>query len=176
MNEVTQNPELEKPSILYHASPNRGITVFHPKKESFREANEGPVVFATPDKAYAMIFLIKTDNAWTTIGRFSEAGVPGPWHIIISDRDRFEKADVGGTLYEFDPKDFSYDKKRNMGNIEWTSQNPVKPIRKEDYPSGLEAMKSAGINVYFVDEATFNVIRHANDDGKSIINTLTLEA
>lgn len=45
-----------RPKILYHASPNRSINVFEPRREKVRDPEEGPVVFATPDKALASAF------------------------------------------------------------------------------------------------------------------------
>lgn len=168
-------PEVEKPTVLYHASPTPNIEEFEPRREGYRDPTEGPVVFATPDKAYATLFLVNSNDSWTSKGRFSEAGINGPWHIIISDRERFEAADKGGSIYTFDPKDFSFDLHRNMGSNEWTSQTPVRPTGEEDYPSGVEAMKSAGVELYFVDTATFTKIKNSEDNGYSILASLSPE-
>lgn len=169
-------PEIEKPSVLYHASQGQHIEEFVPRREGYRDPNEGPVVFATPDKAYATLFLVKSNDSWTFKGRYSEDGVNGPWHIIISDKDRFEAADEGGSIYSFDPKHFSFDPHRNMGSNEWTSKNPVSPTGEEYYPSGIDAMKSAGVEVYFVDSATFTKIKNSEDNGYSILASLSPEA
>ncbi|MFO0862766.1 MAG: hypothetical protein U0516_03520 [Candidatus Saccharibacteria bacterium] len=168
-------PKTKAPKLLYHASQNKNILEFIPSKEHYRDFYEGPVVFATPDKVYAKLFLVRTSDDWTTLGRYTDGGRVGPWHIIISDRHRFEEADVGGTVYWLDPKDFSFDPHKNMGNLEWTSKTTVKPIGKEDYSSGLVAMKEAGIEVYFVDKETYAAINISKDHGKSIIDTLTPE-
>lgn len=175
--EIPSSPEIETPKVLYHASPKTDLVEFEARREGFRDADEGPVVFATPDKVYATMFLVKTNDSWTAKGRYSEAGVMGPWHIIISDREEFEKADTGGSIYTFDTNDFTFDPNRNMGAIEWTSRKSVKPIgKKEDYSSGLEAMKAAGVEVYFVDRQTFKAINTSDDHGQSIIASLIPEA
>lgn len=168
-------PEIEKPLVLYHASQSKHIDEFEPRRGGYRDPGEGPVVFATPDKAYATLFLVKSNDSWTFKGRYSEAGVKGPWHIIISDKDRFVAADKGGSIYSFDPNNFSFDPHRNMGSNEWTSHTPVSPIGEEYYPSGLEAMKSAGVEVYFVDAATFSEIKNSEDYGYSILASLNPE-
>jgi len=162
----------KKPQVLYHASPNQDIEVFEPRRERFRDANEGPVVFATPDKAYATMFLVKSNDSWVVQGRFSEAGINGPWHIIISDRERFEQADIGGSIYEFDPGGFEYEPDKNMGSTEWTSKESVTPYRKVDYPSVLQAMIKAGVQVYLVDQHILDQIKSSSDDGYEIIQSL----
>ncbi|MBA3679331.1 hypothetical protein H0W80_04050 [Candidatus Saccharibacteria bacterium] len=172
MTEQLPFVETEKPQVLYHASPNQDIEVFQPKREGFRDPDEGLVVFATPDKAYATMFLVKCNDSWVVKGRFSEAGVNGPWHIIISDKERFEQADKGGSIYEFDPSGFKFEPDKNMGSTEWTSKESVGPNRKVDYPSALQAMIKAGIQVYFVDQQIFDQIRSSGDDGYEIIKSL----
>lgn len=159
-------PEIPKPSHLYHASPNRNITAFEPRMESVRDPIEGPVVFATPDKAYASMFLVESDDSWTIKGKY---GREQPWVAIISDEPRFRAADRGGALYELPTKSFHSDPQRNMADIEWTSKENIVPVNKEDFDSALEAMETAGVEVYFVDKTTFDLMRSAEDHGYSVV-------
>lgn len=159
-----------KPALLYHASPVRGVKKFEPRAESVRDSNEGPVVFASSDKAYASMFIVPTDDSWTKRGRFSK---DEPWFMVISDRQGFVYADQGGSIYQFDPGDFNFDSQRSMGSIEWTSSHTVNPVNEEPCHSGYEAMKDLGVKVYFVDAETFRSIQTSNDYGRSIITSLT---
>ena len=71
--ELEPSVEGEKPSILYHASSNRGVEEFKPRNKSIRDAKEGPVIFATPDFGLAATFMVDTsDGSWTKISRFKE--------------------------------------------------------------------------------------------------------
>lgn len=57
-----------KPPLLYHASQNTNITTLEPRALTVRNVDEGPVVFATPDKKYVTTFLVPTDDNWTNMG------------------------------------------------------------------------------------------------------------
>lgn len=175
--EHQQSPEIQKPKVLYHASSNRNIEEFEPRNEHTRGASEGPVVFATPNKAFATCFIVDTDDSWVNIGSFSEKkGVRGPLHVIISDQKRFENSDKGGAVYSLPADTFGYEADLGMGDMEWVSKVPVKPIDKQEFEFGLMAMKEAGVEVYFVDKTTFDSINSSSDHGKVIIDTLTPEA
>lgn len=165
--------ELKRPPVLYHASNNPNIEVFEPRVESVRDKDEGPMVFATPDKAFATCFIVPTSGSWVKIGRFSEPGRVGPWHVVISDKTRFSELDKGGAIYELSSDGFSTDPNKGVGASEWVSPSAVKPITHEQVQSGLQAMLDAGVQVYFVDQATFEQIRQSDDHGKVIIDSLT---
>lgn len=167
--------EVEKPAILYHASANRDIEEFEPRAEKYRDPHEGPVVFATPDKKYASCFLVKTDSSWVNIGRYSNNGVTSNWHMIVSDKDRFMKADGGGVIYGLPVDSFEFHPDRNMAELEWTSAIPVRPVKKEVFESGLQAMIENGVDVYFVDQVTFDAIQRSDDLGRVILESLTPE-
>ncbi len=167
--------EVKKPEVLYHASHNAHIMEFEPRNEKMRSPLDGPAVFATPDKAYAACFLVATNDSWVKIGRWTHDSVPGPWRCVISNRDRFTQADQGGAIYSLPSTTFAFHADRNMGDIEWTSPVPVTPAKTEHYESGLIAMQSLGVEVYFVDDQTFQAINMAADHGEEIIDHLTLE-
>lgn len=155
-----------KPKVLYHASQNRNIRKLEPKAESIRDKNEGPVVFATPDKAEASKFLVPSDDSWTRKMRFGNVHVH-----VISNKKRYEEKDKGGTIYHLDPNTFEHDETKGT-HTEWTSNVTVTPAGREDFESGLQAQMKLGVQVYFVDKETFNKIASSKDHGNLIIRNL----
>ena len=164
--------EQPKPDVLFHASADRGIREFEPRADKIRDPLEGPVVFATPDKAYASCFLVPTDDSWVKIGRYTADGVTGPWKVVINGEERFRQLDQGGTIYGLPSISFTYHADRNMGETEWTSAEPVVPSTAEAFDSGLVAMQAQGVDVYFVDDKAFQGINESNDHGQSAIASL----
>lgn len=156
-----------KSTVLYHASPNKNIKIFEPRAESVRDKNEGPVVFATPYKDYASCFIVNTNDTWTRISRWG-IGSP-PWNIIVSDKERFEKLDKGGAIYELSSESFHYDKNEGTKESEWVSKIPTKPVKKTIYKSGLKAMLENGVNVFFVSKEVFSNIVNSEDHGYAIL-------
>jgi hypothetical protein len=176
MNEEKNSKyQISHPPMLYHGSANRQISEFKPTAKYVRDRAEGPVIFATPEFAFATCFLVETNDSWVNIGRFSENGTNDPLHVIISSRERFVELDHGGAVYSLPPDSFTYDKNLGMGDTEWISKVSVKPTGKQEYRSGLRAMIDAGVRVYFVDTDTFLAIQKAADDGRSILDSLTPE-
>lgn len=158
-----------KPDILYHASCNRHINLLKPKAISIRDKDEGPVVFATTDKVEATKFIVRSNDTWTKKIRF------GNVHIhIISDRGRYENVDKGGSVYFLRSDTFENDETKGTKS-EWTSKVSVKPLKEEEYESGLQAQLENGVQVYFVDTNTFREIEGSKDFGNSIIKNLTSE-
>lgn len=159
-----------KPKFLYHASSKKNLIIVKPYKKSYRDLKEGPLVFATPDMAYACCFLVPTNDSWTRISRF---GKDSSWNMIISDKNRFLKSDKGGAIYFLPVRKFSCDLNKGTKESEWTSKAPVKPIKKIIYESGLVAMLKNGVRVFFVSSNIFRQIKKAKDHGRSIISNLT---
>lgn len=164
--------ETHKPAFLFHASQDGEIAEFQPRMDKVRDPLEGPKVFATPDKALAACFLVPTDNSWVKIGRFEKDGAPGTWKVVVSDKQRFKEVDRGGSIYTLPSEPFKTEPNKGMGEAEWTSSEVVIPIGREDYQSGLKAMKDQGVDVYFVDAETFREIQESDDHGERIIETL----
>jgi len=162
----------EKPEVLYHSSSRKGIEEFRPNKGNFRDEDEGVVIFSTPNKALASAFLIEGHNdSWTKIGFYG--GIPAV--IIDSDREEFIKKDKGGVMYELPSDTFDYDPEKGMGEKEWTSREPVKPLSETEHPSALDAMIENGVQVYFVDKKTFDEIAAADDHGRQLLASLRSE-
>lgn len=154
---------LEKePKYLYHASQNKEVEEFEPKKRGVRDPSEGPVIFASQDKAYTSMFIVKCDNAWTIKGQRDN-----DYFIAIADREKFEEADKGGAIYTLNSKGFITEpEQEGLRSKEWVSRKNVRPVSKEIYNSGLEAMKSSGVKVFFISYDLLNEINRMFDEGR----------
>jgi hypothetical protein len=161
---------MEKPPLLYHGSSKRGLVLLEPRAIGVRDSAEGPVVFACRDLALATVFMVRMGDRWTQIGTFG-----GAYHMVISDRARFEQSDRGGSVYVVPSDSFSCDLEKGMRELEWISREPVKPIDVYDYPCALEAMIQHGVQVFFVKPETFQSIQMADDHGLAILQSLTSE-
>lgn len=167
-SEKNFQPKPEEPKILYHASSNSGIEKFEPRSEKTRDEAEGPRVFATPNKALASVFLVETDDSWVQSGMIDNTP-----YIIISDKERFESLDNGGTIYSLPSDSFETDIEKGLRDMEYTSGQEVAPIEAETVDSALETMIQLGVKVFFVDDETFKQIQKSEDEGESILKNLT---
>ena len=165
-----QSSSSPKPKYLFHASQKSDIDLLEPRAGSVRDPNEGPVVFATPSLPYATMFLVNSDDSWTVKGRINKV-----FYTVISDKQRFLQADKGGTIYTLPSQTFYCDPEKGMGWNEWVSKEPVKPIKRQHYQSGLQAMIDSGVQVYFVDKQTFQEIKKSQDHGFSILQSIQSE-
>lgn len=161
---------MEKPTHLYHGSSNKEIAHFEPQAKKVRDAAEGPVVFATPDKAMASVFIVGVDDSWGNSGMHN--GVP---YMVISDRERFEKLDQGGAIYHLPSDTFQTDPAKGLGSMEWTSREAVDPAHREDHESALDAMLNHGVQVFFVDKETYEAFRTAPDHGCALLQSIESE-
>ena len=177
MGEINQESkvEIEKPEVLYHASSSKDIEEFEPREESVRDPNEGPVVFATPDMAYASCFIVPSNDNWSQKSIFRTQSGETTHVVIISDKERFQELDKGGAIYSLPSDKFETDLEKNMKDREWVSKEPIKPSGKIEYKTGLQAMLENGVQVYFVDRDTFEKIQKSDDHGFEIIKTLKPE-
>ncbi len=168
--ETQKSPERkEKPPFLYHGSPHKDIEAVEPRKEKHRDPEEGELVFATQDLAIATIFMTKDSRG---SGAFGEV----PYVYIIGPRERFIENDNGGHIYVLPSDTFACDpNNKGLGVYEWTSKEKVKPVRKIEYPSTLNAMLENGVQVYFIDEETRRKIEASKDHGLSIYRELESE-
>ncbi len=156
------------PLVLYHASNDPNFSQLEPREESSRFSNEGPLVFATPDKAVAAMFLAPKDGGSVEISKFNDQSV-----IIINNKiENFKKKDRGGAIYTLPSETFTTDSTTGMKETEWVSKVPVKILSKEMYKTSLEAMKQLGVRVYFVNDKTFKSIQSSDDHGWEILSKL----
>lgn len=166
METSPQSPEVEKPKLLYHASPDVNITLFEPRAEQVRDTTEGAVVFAGSDEVVASCFVTRTDDSWSSNGYIN--GIP---YKIIGDEERYKKLDIGGAIYVLPSDSFSTNANLGMGTKEWTSTKPVAPIDKKLYKSGLSAMLQHGVQVFFTDQAALLRFRELVDsDSPALID------
>jgi len=149
---------------LHHASQNRDIKVFEPRAESVRDPNEGSVVFATPDKVMASVFIVPMNDSWTNSGLFGDTH-----YFVCGDEEGFRKIDRGGAIYVLPSETFENDPHKGLGTREWTSKVPVRPIKKKLYESGLEAMLVMGVQVYFIGKEKFQELKNSLDHGNKIL-------
>ena len=125
--------------------------------------------YATQDLATASIFLLS--GVYYGCGRFGET----QYTWIISDRDEFIRNDKGGHIYVLPSDSFEISQGRGLGNYEWASKTPVKPVRTIEYPSALDAMIENGVQVYFIDKEMHRRIEASDDHGRSIYNSMESE-
>ncbi|MBP6104650.1 MAG: hypothetical protein KA508_06300 [Gammaproteobacteria bacterium] len=143
--------------VVYHGSPNTSIKIFEPKSEHVRDLREGPVVFATPSIRFSSCYLFRWDDSWVHQSISWENNKADKIHMVISDRKRFEKLDSGGSIYLLPSDTFTFNKDKELRFYEWTSKVAVAPFAKIYFTSTLEAMKTFGVMVYFLDEVQFKL-------------------
>jgi hypothetical protein len=167
-----KNERIEKPDKLFVSAQTKGIEELLPQEGRHRGHKEGAVIFATPDKTLASIFLVEGHNdSWMEIGYFNDI----PYTAICMSREDFIKKDRGGTMYEVPSEHFDFNPDIGMGEKEWTSTEPTRPNEETNYPSALDTMINNGVYVFFVDKETFIKIKESEDHGFEILSTLTPE-
>ena len=158
----------EKPPMLYHGSAHKGLEELQPQSRPHR-AEEGELLYATPDMAISSIFLV--EGAHYGCGKFGN--VPYAW--IIADRDEFIRNDKGGHIYVVPSDSFEINRGRGMGNDEYASDKPVQPVKAMEYSSAVDAMVENGVQVYFIDQETYEHVQMSKDHGYSIFNGIQSE-
>ena len=161
-----------KPKVLFHGSVNRTIDEFKPRSIGVRHPKEGSVIFATPHIEYAATFMKPShwSDVLCKIGSFGD----GPIYFICSNKEKFLKEDRGGAIYCLPSESFYFDlyfdkisKKQwlTMKNHEdfgplrdWVSKKAVKPLFKFEFASTFKTMIDLGVQVFFVDDATWKIV------------------
>lgn len=159
--------------ILYHGSDNKNLFIIKPHNLSVRNSDEGSVIFATPNQAYAYAFSIRPRGRYRQdISRWTINGVKTPWHITIDDETAFRNTDMGGAVYSVTTEQFILDETFNHGTPEWTTRTAVVPLNKVIFDSSLAAMIEQGLQVHFVTADVFDRIKKAEDHGWIIVKEL----
>ncbi len=167
-----QNRKKEKPEVLYLAAKTPNISELVPQKGNYRDEDECAVIFSTPDKALASAFLVEGHgDHWMTIGFYEDI----PVVVIKSNKEEFIKKDKGGFMYTVPSETFDFDLNKGMGEREWVSKVPVKPLSEKHFESALDAMIENGVQVYFVDDNTFEAVNNSNNYGYDILIGLASE-
>jgi len=134
---------MDKPEIMYHASPDKDISEFEPRNESPRYVGEEHLVFATPYKEVAAMFLVPK-NVPTEISKY------GDTHVVFVNgtEEEFKAHDIGGAIYTLPNDTFVTDREIGMGDVEWVSSQAVKPISRTLYESSIEALHDNNVSVF----------------------------
>jgi len=164
------NQKREKPDFVYHGSPF-DLEQINPSGNHKRDNEDGLLVFATPDIAFAtMYFSPRADDSWSNKGRIN-----GVYYFVCSDEKRFREEDKGGFLYTFDGDKFECNPDKGIGWCEWTNNNAVVPIRKDFSPSSLIAMIDNNVQVYFTKKEVLDEIKGVSDHGLQILRKMHSE-
>lgn len=161
--------------VVYHGSTNLNIKTFEPKSEHIRDPNEGPVVFATPSIALASCYLFKWDDSWVHQLISWKDNNKSDYEItmVISDKKKFQKDDLGGAIYFLPARGFGFSENKGLGIYEWINKGKVSPYTQMNFSSALKAMKTFKVNVYFVDKAQFDrYINLSGEEQQKYLSTL----
>lgn len=160
-------------SFLYHGSDNKNLFIIKPHKQSVRHNDEGAVIFATLDEAYAYAFTVRSRGRYRQdISRWSLDGVKSPWHIIIDNEAAFRHTDLGGAVYRVAAASFVIDEEYDNGTPEWTARAAVVPVDKVSFTSSLKAMIEQGLYIHFVTPEVFDQIKSGKNHGWDIVKDL----
>lgn len=157
---------MSKPKYLFHASSKSDLKVIKPRAATIPKGfDHGPVVFATDCFRFSTQFIVPTDDSWANGGAFGDT-----CFFVINNRTRFEKADKGGSIYIIPSEGF-----KKYNRKEWYRAGEVKPVESAKFSSGLMAMITHNVQVYFVDKKTYEEVQNSPDHGLSILNSLVSE-
>jgi hypothetical protein len=108
-----------------------------------------PLIFATPSLQLASCYLFRWDDSWVNQSITTQSNNDYQVIMVISDKQKFEKLDKGGSIYLLPVANFTFKEGKSLGIYEWTSRQSVQPIIELRFNSALEAMKKFGVQVYF---------------------------
>ena len=155
---------MNRPTKLFHASPSTEVTEFEPRNEYPRYSGEENLVFATPHEELAAMFL-SPRSIDTEISTFGDQYVI----FINADENTYRAEDQGGAIYSLPVESFETDTVNGMGENEWYSKAPVRPIDKTVYNTSVEAMEKLKVKRYFVNDYTFQRIRENPADALKLV-------
>lgn len=153
---------MNTPEVLYRGSPRRDADQFVPKET----VGSVLVVSATQEKNVATQFIVPIEGLPVLLG-----SVGGAWYYLCGDEIAFRQRDAGGAIYSLPIDGFTYSQEAGV----WINQNPVRPLHKEEFTSGLDAMLGAGIQVYFVSPEMFRTLKEAGIHRPEALQTLVSE-
>lgn len=152
-------------TVLYHASPDKSLTIINPRKTLSKNDYIGDYVFATSNKKLAVMYLATKGNA-----TYMEPQAKQPYIVISSDSNKYLATDRGGAVYSVSANSFEKTPQTGLEDYEMVTKNSVKPIGKEVYKTSVEAMRKYGIEIYFVDWPKFNEIIKAKDKDRILVS------
>lgn len=155
---LSDHEQKEKPPFLYHGSPNGEIEEFVPRISPGTGDEFGPLVYASPDIETACMFMANPETSWST-GTINNIR----YAIIPLSREEFLAKDKGGFIYKLASDTFSSDLQRGMGETEWASAEPVKPIEVLKFESSLDEMIKHNVQVYFVTPELYDQMKVSSE-------------
>jgi len=158
---------------LYHASSRRDLKVIKPSNITVRDPKEGKVVFATNNISYASCFIVPVDDMWAQIHHFTRSEDSRKIETVVficSDKQRFLNLDKGGAIYKVPCELFENDPQEH--SLEWAYKSSVEIIGKKVYRSGLEAMISNDVQLYFVSRDIFDEVKQNKNNFDKILKLL----
>lgn len=149
------------PKFLYHGSSKSGLKVIHPKKTLSKDKYIGDFLFASHNKILAIMYT-------TVKGYYSLMSTnTSPLYIVIcADKNEYIQKDREVSIYKFLSDSFENTPQSELKDYEFVSHNPVSAVSSETYSNALTAFRENGIDVYFVDKHTFDLIVDAGDKGR----------
>lgn len=151
--------------VLYHGSSNKNINILFPVKDNVEEE---PVVFATQSLKLASCFMIKWNDSWANLTISRDYIDQSKFDVIfvISDKLKFYEEDQGGSICVVPSHNFKFDRNKGLGVYEWTNPNCVKPLLQFDFDLALEAMKTLGVKVRFINSEQFEHYSSLSDEDR----------
>jgi hypothetical protein len=155
---------IHQPTVVFHGSPVKTLTdgILKPRAVVGRPRHPDSVIFASPDIAFASMFILQAGDDWMTCGsRCTDLAQPPIYYFMCSDKERFMREDHGGAIYMLPSQPF----KRYMADFivssEVIAHEAVKPLTSIPVESALETMLQLGVQVFFVDQVTYDSFVHA---------------
>ena len=157
---------MKKPEVMYHASSESDIAEFEPRNESPRYVGEENLVFATPYKEVAAMFLVPRSIP-AEISKYGDSYVV----FVNGTENEFRSLDKGGAIYKLPADSFETNRDVGMGDTEWVSRRTVKPISKTLYKLSTEALRENGVNIYFLKDDVFQRVKANPSNGLDIVKS-----
>lgn len=91
-----------------------------------------------------------------------------PYIIICADEQEYSSKDKGGAIYTVPAVTFEVTPQAGLEDSEQVSKTPVKPLKKAEYQSSIDALREMNAKIYFVNEKEFNGLLKAKDEKKQL--------
>lgn len=153
--------------MLYHASPYINLSMILPQRTLSDDVYIGDFVFATSDRKLAAMYLANKG-----VATLMEHRAKQPYIIIQDDINIYTKNDKGGAIYTVPAIHFMNTPQAGLEGTEFVSKEPVTPLDKRVYKTSINAMRKAGIQIYFVSPTIFERLLD-RDKKEETLATLT---
>jgi len=157
---------MDKPEFMYHASSELDVQEFEPRNDYPRYKGEDNLVFATPYKEVAAMFLVPKSIP-TIISKYGETYAV----FINGSEEDLSLNDKSGAIYTLPSKTFETNTEIGMGDTEWVSKQPVKPISKTIYKLSVEALRENHVHLFFLNNDVFARVQADPANGLKIVKS-----